>query len=97
MNEKIKQLAEQAGITFSRELEKFDLPEHLEQCNARSHMIEDFAELIVKECIDVGLEQKKWVEDQTVFDPRDENWNRARIQQSQHIVDKIKEHFGVEE
>ena len=55
-----------------------------------------FAELIVRECIDVGLEQKKWVENQTVFDPRDETWNRARIQQSQHIVDKIKEHWGVD-
>ena len=55
-----------------------------------------FAELIVRECIEVGLEQKKWVEDQTVFNESDEVWNRARIQQSQHIVDKIKEHFGVE-
>ena len=56
-----------------------------------------FAELIVRECIDVGISQKKWVENQEVFDPRDEHWNLARIQQSQRIVDKIKEHFGVEE
>ena len=55
-----------------------------------------FAELIVRECIEVGLEQKKWVEDQTVFNESDEVWNRARIQQSQHIVDKIKEHWGVD-
>ena len=55
-----------------------------------------FAELIVQECINVGLEQKKWVEDMTVFSDRDVAWNDARVQQSQHIVDKIKEHFGVE-
>lgn len=55
-----------------------------------------FAELIVKECLDVASHQKEWVENQVVFDDRDKFWNRARIQQSQHIVDKIKEHFGVE-
>jgi len=58
---------------------------------------EKFAELIVQECINIGLEQKKWVEDMTVFSDRDVAWNNARFQQSQHIVDKIKEHFGVEE
>lgn len=56
---------------------------------------EKFAELLLNECINIVIEQKKWVEDQEVFNPRDEFWNRARIQQSQHIVDKIKTHFGV--
>lgn len=60
-----------------------------------SRLKDKLAELIVQECIDVGLEQKKWVEDQQVFNESDEIWNRARIQQTQHIVDKIKEHFGV--
>ena len=55
-----------------------------------------FAELIVRECAEIALEQKKWVEDMKVHNPEDESWNKARIQQSQHIVDKIKEHFGVE-
>ena len=58
--------------------------------------IEKFAELLVRECMDVALKQKKWVEDQKVFNDHDEQWNRARIQQSQHIVVKIREHFGVE-
>lgn len=56
-----------------------------------------FAELIVRKCADIALEQKKWVEDQEVFNFQDEQWNRARIQQSQHIADKVKQHFGVEE
>ena len=51
--------------------------------------------MIIQECMDIALDKKKWVEDQVVFDPRDQAWNKARIQQSQHIVDKIKQHFGV--
>ena len=86
MNERIKKLATEVGISV----------EYLNNTKQWA-LIEALAERIVGECVNVGLEQKKWVEDQTVFDPRDENWNRARIQQSQHIVDKIKEHFGVEE
>ena len=86
MNERIETLAKVAGYD----------PITKAAMKTLGFDVEKFAELIVKECIDVGLEQKKWVEDQTVFDPRDENWNRARIQQSQHIVDKIREHFGVE-
>ncbi len=57
----------------------------------------EFAELIVRECTNVALEQKKQVEEMEVYNLQDEVWNRARIQQSEHIVDKIKEHFGVEE
>lgn len=54
-----------------------------------------FAELLVNECINVVIDQKKCVEDQEVFNPRDELWNRARIQQSQSIIDKIDQHFGI--
>lgn len=56
-----------------------------------------FAELIVRECMDIADEQKKWVENMEVFNEQDATWNKARIQQSQQIVDKIKQHFGVEE
>ena len=82
MNQRIKELASQC----------WDLRldgQHFDQ--------EQFAELIVRECVNVGLEQKKWVEDMEVFNEQDATWNRARIQQSQQIVDKIKQHFGVEE
>jgi len=86
MNEQIRELAEQCGFRSNPDLydrnQSFDIPK--------------FAELIVKECTVVALDQKEWVENQVVFDPRDQAWNRARVQQSQHIVDKIKEHFGVE-
>ena len=69
MNERIKQLAEQAG--WDNHHSKFDT------------RIEKFAELIVRECIDIA-------QDRAAFDwapPNDVN----------HIIDEIKQHFGVEE
>ena len=93
MNKRIRQLAQEAGMYV--DLNGNPWPKWMsgEECEAA---YKKFAELIVAECIDTALEQKKWVEDQEVFNPQDEQWNRARIQQSQHIVDKIKQHFGVE-
>ena len=85
MNERIEKLAEQCGFRSNPDLydrnQSFDIPK--------------FAELIVRECMNVALVQKEWVDNQTAFDPRDQAWNKARVQQSQHIVDKIKQHFGV--
>lgn len=87
MNERIKELIEQA----TRELH--NPPDFYR----REFDKEKFALLIVQECIDTALDQKKWVEDMKAHNPHDESWNQARIQQSQHIVDKIRAHFGVEE
>ena len=67
MNERIKQLAREAGFYANPDVEKF----------------EKFAELIVRECLDIA-------QDRAAFDgfpPNDVN----------HIIDEIKEHFGVEE
>ena len=87
MNHQIRILAEQAGYEKDMfGIGHWDMPE-----------CKKFAELIVRECAEIALEQKKWVEDMKVHNPHDEVWNKARIQQSQHIVDKIKEHFGVKE
>jgi hypothetical protein len=84
MNEQIKEFMKQAGTDTSGKWMSID--------NA-----EKFAELIVKECMAIADEQKKYVEDMEVFNEQDATWNKARIQQSQQIVDKIKQHFGVEE
>jgi len=93
MNERIRQLAEQA-----REYATTRHPVSNIILSVNSDLFEQkFAELIVRKCAEIALEQKKWVEDMKVYNPHDEVWNKARIQQSQHIVDKIKEHFGVEE
>ena len=82
MNQRIRELHSQCKVCDKDTVLYFDY--------------EKFAELIVRECAEIALEQKKWVEDQKVHNPEDESWNKARIQQSQHIVDKIKLHFGVE-
>ena len=67
MNERIQELAREAGFYANPDVEKF----------------EKFAELIVRECLDIA-------QDRAAFDgfpPNDVN----------HIIDEIKEHFGVEE
>lgn len=91
MNEQIKKLLGQALDSAVPETWTTLTPEQLEKV---SHKL---AELIVGECTNIALEQKRWVEGQQVFNTLDETWNRARIQQSQHIADKINEHFGVEQ
>jgi len=89
MNQQIRELAEQA--------EKYADDNFKGEPTYSDAYDSKFAELIVQECVNVALEQKKWVEDMAVHNSNDEAWNRARIQQSKHIVNKIKEHFGVEE
>jgi hypothetical protein len=72
MNERIKQLAEQAGyLPDMFGIGHWDMPE-----------CQKFAELIVRECIGIA-------QDRAAFDwasPNDVN----------HIINEIKEHFGVE-
>lgn len=71
MNERIRELAVQAGFYANPDVEKF----------------EKFAELIMKECIDI-IDPKtgtKWIKDQT----QEEFWKN----QSVHL---IKEHFGLD-
>lgn len=84
MNERIKQLMTQAStIRYSG----FGETEILDP--------EKFAELIINECVGIAADQRDWVENMVVFSERDKFWNKARIVQSQRIVDKIKQHFGV--
>jgi hypothetical protein len=69
MNERIRQLAKQS------------LPEfYLTNCPSA---LEKFAELIVKECIQVGGPEDSYTDE----------WFKAKVDS----VQKIKEHFGVEE
>lgn len=91
MNERIQELARRAD-QYVKSNPKAGVTIH-----AGDMFNEKFAELIVRECTNVALEQKKQVEEMEVYNLQDEVWNRARIQQSQQIVDKIKQHFGVEE
>ena len=69
MNERIQELAREAG--WDNHHSKFDT------------RIEKFAELIVKECINIAQDRANF----PGFPPNDVN----------HIIDEIREHFGVEE
>ena len=75
MNERIKQLAEQAGISLSQKDFSYYWVESTED-------IEKFAELIVRECMEVCKSR---------VGNRDYNTGRM------HCVSDLKEHFGVEE
>jgi hypothetical protein len=102
MNERIKELAEQARswaeTAYKQQNDQFTSHWDTPIGYTPSQFFEQkFAELIVRECVDIADGQKKYVEDMVVFNEHDANWNKARIQQSQQIVDKIKQHFGVEE
>jgi hypothetical protein len=66
MNERIKQLKQQAGIDYNPDQEGLDL----------------FAELIVRECMDIAYDHT----------PNTEECEYKRL-----IHNKIKQHFGVEE
>jgi hypothetical protein len=54
MNERIRELAEQAGVDFFNRID----PEYLgrEYCEAWTDQQQKFAELIVRECIDTVLD-----------------------------------------
>ena len=58
---------------------------------------EKFAELIVRECIDITNAEMDDILDQPVFNPTDEFWNRARVEELVRVVKLIKKRFGVEE
>ena len=68
MNERIKELLEQAGVKY------VTMP--------KDTVYEKLAELIVKECADIGYKAY---------------WDNPETVRGIHIQEKIKQHFGVEE
>jgi uncharacterized protein YutE (UPF0331/DUF86 family) len=84
MNERIKELLDQATIDALFETQNaVDLLDNPVTKQQRELQLEKFAELIVQECLDIS-------QDRAAFDgfpPNDVN----------HIIDEIREHFGVEE
>ena len=76
MNEKIKELALQA-MTYVTHNPKAN------KLNSGDMFDEKFAELIVRECIDIAQDRANF----PGFPPNDVN----------DIIDEIREHFGVEE
>jgi hypothetical protein len=75
MNEKIRELAEQAGPNTEEELND-------DRTNIYVIDVEKFAELIVRECIEIAQDRANF----PGYPPNDVN----------DIIDEIREHFGVE-
>ena len=76
MNERIQELAEQAEQYANEQNDKHGV-------RFKSEYNRKFAELIVRECIDIAQDRANF----PGFPPNDVN----------HIIDEIKQHFGVEE
>ena len=79
MNERIKQLAEQAGFYFydMHDVDGQDLGETVEADNW--HVAEEFAELVIKECVEITLDYK----------------NDQHYQGWLDYQEAIKQHFGL--
>jgi len=77
MNERIRELMEQAGI-YDFVVESMGINEEMEK----------FAELIVQECTNIGDNY------QDILGNEPECFNCRKV--AYGIVDKIKQHFGVE-
>jgi hypothetical protein len=88
VNELIKELAEQSGV---REDLVDNLKDEVEVLTyiARPQDIQKFAELIVRECINIGDNYED------ILGNEPECFNCRKV--AYGIVDKIKRHFGVEE
>ena len=83
MNERIQQLAEQAGLKHHNWITN---ESNVKDGNFKYPRLEDyekFAELIVRECIQVGGPEDSYTDD----------WFKAKADS----INKIKQHFGVEE
>ena len=85
MNQRIKELAEQAGISLSQKDYSYYWVESAED-------IEKFAELIIRQCLAHG----KLTQSQTVVNGSEE-YNAGREMGIEVFINQIKLHFGVEE
>ena len=85
MNERIRLLAEQAGLRFTQLLSNPMVP----VVDGKETDLEKFAELIVAECADVALRDSKYEGTKGEYY---EGFNEALI----YGAIKVKQHFGVE-
>lgn len=91
MNERIKELAIQAGFFYEDYKDIWYLEYHNQSCEEE---MKKFAELIVKECISIVDEQKECLhEEQQYWHDRDYGYEMAVNDAS----NGIKQFFGVEE
>jgi hypothetical protein len=87
MNQRIRELAEQAGITTNLDTDHFEKDPN----KWMDYFAEKFAELIVRECVSTLQGMHLW---QSVNNQNYPNTWHDAVDQG---IDVIKEHFGVEE
>jgi hypothetical protein len=87
MNERIRKLAEQTGIEFLDGIA--DNNSSREYCEAWIEQQQKFAELIVRECAGLSVNNQYANTKSEYY----EGFNEALV----YIGNKIKQHFGVEE
>ena len=94
MNNKIYELAKQAGLIEFETIPGSNAvtPDYESVVKAKK-----FAELLIRECVGVVNANMDDILDQPVFNPTDEIWNRARVEELVRVALHIKKHFGVEE
>jgi hypothetical protein len=83
MNDRIKELAEQAGEWYMANSKEFPSPREWN---------EKFAELIVRECVQTLLDNTPMLDENESV----EDWNKGYIRAMSDCEHHIKEHFGVE-
>jgi hypothetical protein len=86
MNERIRELAEQSGMTD----DKFGMFFAVDNHNEDGVDLQKFAELIVRECL-VKIESKRSSGENT------DSWTITRDMCYYQMMQEIKEHFGIEE
>jgi len=92
MNERIKELAVQAGAVKVWEWASDDV------LDTKSMDTEKFAELIVAECIGILETEIELVKGykSTACNDFDVRWHEGKIEHFAKLVEKSKKHFGVE-
>jgi hypothetical protein len=85
MNERIRQLADESGLRFTQLMSNPMVP----IVDGKETDLAKFAQLIVRECVEIGDNY------QDILGNEPECFNCRKV--AYGIVDKIKQHFGVEE
>jgi hypothetical protein len=96
MNERIRQLAEKANIEFTYDPTETPIRAFVE---CWEDDLEKFAELIVRECIDILETEIELVKGykSTACNDFDVRWHEGKIEHFAKLIEKSKKHFGVEE
>jgi hypothetical protein len=94
MNERIKELAEQARVLSGEFHERWKAGPSNEE-----FFQEKFAKLIVQECVSILETEIELVQGykSTAFNDLDIRWHEGKIEHFTELIEKCKKHFGVKE